>query len=209
MDILTNKLLELCSDPSFEKGEATALIRKLNLNMEIIDTQHPNSRTTFLMEATCNANLAMVRLLLENGADPNFILYEDKPFQRENPFWNLQYNDFGEREKENEVGLIMAQLMLEHGANPNITLDDEDLFSYVCFAVFNNDDTPESWEYRSRFFILLIAYGGSSNYCKPKIISAFDKSNMKQYRFSYIPCNDGYRLAGAIHDQNHNVVATV
>ena len=79
MDILINKLLELCSDPLFEKGEATALIRNINLNKEIVDTQHPNSRTTFLMKATRNANLEMVRLLLENGADPNFILYEDKP----------------------------------------------------------------------------------------------------------------------------------
>ena len=209
MDILINKLLKLCSDPLFEKGEAVALIRNLNLNEEIVDMQHPNSRTTFLMEATRNANLEMVRLLLENGADPNFILYEDKPLWRENPFWDLQYNDFGETEEENEIGLQMAQLMLEYGADPNITLDDGDLFSYVCFAVFNDDDTPELCEYRSRFFILLIAYGGSNSYCKPNIISSFDKSHMNQYRFSYVPCDDGYHLTGAILDQNYNVVATV
>lgn len=209
MDTLNSRLLKLCSDLYFDVEEARLLIDKLNLNIELVDTIHPNSRTTFLMEATRHANIEMVRLLLQNGADPNFILYADKPLWRENPFWDLQYNDFGETEEENEVGLKMAQLMLEHGANPNITLDDEDLFSYVCFAVFNDDDTPELWEYRSRFFILLIAYGGSNSYCNPKIILNFDKSNMKQYRFCCVPCGDGYHLTGEIIDRNHEVVATV
>ena len=133
MDILNNRLLELCSDLCFDKEEAKLLVGKLNLNAELAEPTHPNSRTTFLMEATRHANIEMVRLLLQNGADPNFILYADKPLWRENPFWDLQYNDFGETEEENDVGLEMAQLMLEYGANPNITLDDEDLFSYVAF----------------------------------------------------------------------------
>lgn len=209
MDMLNNRLLELCSDLCFDKEEARLLVGKLNLNVELANPRYSNSRTTFLMEATRYANMEMVRLLLQNGADPNFILYADKPLWRENPFWDLQYNDFGETEEENEVGLKMAQLMLEYGANPNIALDDEDLFSYVCSAVFNDDDTPELWEYRSRFFILLIAYGGSSSYCNPKIILNFDKSNMKQYRFCCVPCDHGYHLTGEIIDRNHDIVATV
>lgn len=209
MDILNNRLLELCSDPCFDKEEARLLAGKLNLNIELANPRYSNSRTTFLMEATRYANIEMVHLLLQNGADPNFILHADKPLWRENPFWDLQYNDFGETEEENEVGLKMAQLMLEYGANPNITLDDGDLFSYVCFAVFNDDDTAELWEYRSRFFILLIAYGGSSSYCNPRIILNFDKSNMKQYHFCYVPCSDRYHLTGEIIDPNHNVVAIV
>lgn len=209
MDILRSRLLELCSDLCFDEEEARSLIGKLNLNTELADPTHPNSRTTYLLEATQYANIEMVRLLLQNGADPNFILYADKPLWRENPFWNLQYNDFGETEEENEVGLKMAQLMLEYGANPNITLDDEDLFSYVCFAVFNDDDTPELWKYRSRFFILLIAYGGSNAYCNPKIILNFDKSYMEQYHFCCVPCGDGYHLTGEIIDRNHDIVAMV
>ncbi|MBE6995395.1 MAG: ankyrin repeat domain-containing protein [Ruminococcaceae bacterium] len=210
MDERKNKLLDLCSDLWFDAEEAKTLVRNLNLNIEIVDPNCPNSRTTFLTQAARHANIKMVRLLLENSADPNLVLYADKPLWRENPFWDLQYNDFGETEAENEVGLKMAQLMLEYGANPNITIDeDEDLFSYVCFAVFNDDDTPDLWEYRSRFLILLIAYGGSTSEYSPQIISDFDKSNMEQYRFRCVPCDDGYHRTGEVVDQNCNVVAKV
>ena len=65
------------------------------------------------------------------------------------------------------------------------------------------------WEYRSRFLILLIAYGGANSYCKPEIIKDFDKSNMAQYRFNLVSAEDGYHLAGEIVDGNGEVFAIV
>lgn len=209
MDDLNGKLLKMCTDSDFNKDQAIEIIQSVELNQELVDPNSTQSRTSFLAVAIQHANLIMVKLLLEHGADPNFIIYEDKPLWRENPFWDLQYNDFGETAEENEVGLQMAQLMLEHGANPNLVLDDEDLFSYVCFAVFNDDDTLELQEYRSRFFILLIAYGGKNDYCKPQIIKEFDKSNMAQYSFLLVPAGDGYHLRGEILDQNYEVIARI
>ena len=150
----------------------------------------------------------MVRLLLENGADPNFILCADKPLYQENPFWDMQY-PVSDDAAENETGLQIAQLMLEYGADPGIIIDEEDLFSYVLSAVFNDDDHKVLCEYRSRFLILLIAYGGANSYCKPEIIKEFDKSNMAQYRFNFVPADDGHHLTGEITDGNGEVFAIV
>lgn len=207
MSGLANELLKMCSDVCFDMYAAEKIIQRVELNQEIIDTQRPNSRTSYLSVATQSANVEMVRLLLQKGANPNFVLYGDKPLWRENPFWDLQYCLFGESAEDSEVGLQMAQIMLDYGANPAIVLEEEDLFSYVYFAVFNNDDTLEQWEYRSRFFILLIAYGGFCNYCTPKIVKEFDKTNMGQYRFRFVACSDGYQITGEIVDYNDEVVA--
>ena len=158
----------------------------------------------------------MAKLLLENGANPNFILHEEKPGWEENAFWDLQYNAYSDDEYEegnyayqsDEKRLKMAQLMLEHGADPCIVVGNEDLFSYVLFAVFN-DDAGHLLHYRSRFFILLIAYGGQNNCCKPKIIKPFDKNNLLKYDFLHVPVGDGYYLTGEIVDENYGVVAEV
>ena len=107
-----------------------------------------------------------------------------------------------------ETRLKIANLLLEYGANPCMIVEDEDLFSYVLYAVFN-DDPGHLLDYRSRFFILLIAYGGKNNYCNPEIIKPFDKSNMLQYKFLHVPVGDGYHLTGAIVDANYEVVAKI
>lgn len=208
MTDLEEKLLVMCTDNNFCKEIAIELIKNVNLNQELPDIDYPESRTSFLTVAVQNKNIDMLRILLESGANPNFVLYEDKPNYRENPFWDLQYNGWGETAEEDEIGLEMAQLMLDYGANPNIFVEDEDLFSWVCCAVFN-DDYDDLWEYRSRFFILLIAYGGKNDYCKPKIYKEFDKANMSQYKFNLVLCADKYHFTGEIVDEKYDVVAEI
>lgn len=203
------ELLSMCADLQFDAVKAAEIAKHIELNQEFPDPGYPSLRTSFLAVARFHANIEMVRILLQCGADPNFILYADKPLYCETPFWDLQYNDYGETEEENEVGLQMAQLMLDYGANPNIVLDDDDLFSYVCSAIFNDDYDTDFFQYHSRFFILLVAYGGSSNYCQPDILKPFDRSNMAQYRFRFVPCGDGYHLTGEIVDENLEVVAKI
>ena len=162
------------------------------------------------MECVTNTNLKMAQLLLEKGANPNMI------FDDENPLWDLQYNDYSDEEYEegnyayqsDEKRLKIAQLMLECGADPCIVVEGEDLFSYVLYAVFN-DDYGQFWKYHCRFFVLLVAYGGKNNYCKPEILKPFDKSNMHQYKFYCVPVGDGYHLTGEIVDENHEVVAKI
>lgn len=201
-------LFRLCAAENFDKETAQKLIDETDISKELIeDERYPGITTTFLSQAAMHINIEMVRLLLENGADPNFILCADKPLYQENPFWDMQY-PVSDDAAENETGLQIAQLMLEYGADPGIVIDEEDLFSYVLFAVFD-DDHEVLREYRRRFLILLIAYGGSNNYCKPEIIKEFDKSNMAQYRFKLVPTGNRYRLTGEIIDGNGEVFAIV
>ena len=202
-------LFRLCSDVNFDKETALSLIKAVDINKELVeDERYLNIKSTFLSRASAYANIEMVRLLLENGADPNFILCADKPLYQENPFWDMQY-PVSDDAAENETGLQIAQLMLEYWADPGIIIDEEDLFSYVLFAVFDDDDHEVLREYRRRFLILLIAYGGSNNYCKPEIIKDFDKSNMAQYRFKLVPTGNRYRFTGEIIDGNGEVFAIV
>ena len=167
-------------------------------------------------------NLKMARLLLENGADPNYVLYADRPGWHENPFWELQYNVYGdefyEESDENkrisdaadEDKLEIARLCLEHGADPCLKLEGEALFSYVLYAVVEGDDDFRLLEYRSRFLILLIAYGGKNEYYQPQILKPFDKNNMKQYEFVRFPVGRyGCVSVDEIVDKNYEVVARI
>ena len=207
MDTLINELLILCTDTHFNINRAEEIARKVNLNQDISDLEYPTLRTSFLTTAIQNDNVEMVRILLQSGADPNYILYEDRPGFRENPFWDLQYSNVKETE---EARFQIAQLMLEYGADSSMVLDDEDLFSYICFSVFNDFDDPFGLDdYRRRFFTLLVAYGGSGEYCKPRIIGKFDKTNMAQYQFRYEICDDGYHLTGNIVNSKNEIVAII
>lgn len=204
-----NKLFGMCKDVNFDKDSAIEIIKKVDLNK---DYKHPNLSNlteTFLLEACTYANIEMVKLLLENGADPNYIICEDEYLWQDNAFWDMQYYISDEPE-EYEMGLEIAQLMLEYGASPSVSVSGEDLFTYVCDMVFNDDHSDDlQLEYRQRFFILLIAYGGSNEYCKPQIIGEFDKTNMAQYHFDHVLCGDYYHMTGEICDKEGNVIATV
>ena len=160
-------LFRLCADENFDKPTAQKLIAETDINKEHIkDERYTGITTTFLPQAAMHINIEMVRLLLENGADPNFILCSDKPLYQENPFWDMQY-PVSDNAAENETGLQIAQLMLDYGASPAIELE-EDLFSYVVSGVFN-DDRDTSWEYLCRFLIMLVAYDASNDYCLKEI----------------------------------------
>ena len=151
-------------------------------------------------------NLAMVELLLKAGANPNLIF---DSFGDECVLWGLQFTGDYEYPNENERRLMISQLLLDYGADPNIILDAEQLFSYVTSEIFNDDFVDEDWQYLSRFYILLIAYGGRDDtYCIPRIVGKFDKANMQQYKFYLVPEKDN-KLSGIIKDGKGDTVAYV
>ncbi len=201
------ELTDMCSDLNFDTNRATELIKEVNIN-QVIDTHKIGDAyypTTLLEAAILNFNISMVKLLLANGANPNFI----DDLNRVDPvLWNLQYPSDSNTEKDNNTQLKITQLLLENDASPLIESERECLFNYVCFATFN-DDYDYIWEYRSRFFILLIAYGGKSEYCTPVILKPFDMKSLDQYRFYLVPCDDGYHLTGKVVDKNDTTIATV
>lgn len=198
---MIQELKKLCCDLQFDRDYALQLLREVDPNTVFSASliQDYTYLATLLSEAAENGNIRMVELLLKNGADPNLIFDDGS----ENVLWNLQYP--GDDLNDNANRLQIAQLMLEHGANPQIVVEDESLFSYVLFTVFN-DDVDDLWKYRVQFFILLVAFGGKSHYCVPKIVKEFDKSNMRQYRFYMIPEGNGL-YSGIIVDTEGNIFA--
>ena len=194
---------KMISNKTFDLEKAETLIEHINVNQEFA-TREYNCKTTILEWASMWANLPMVELLLKHGADPNRFFNHD-----ESTLWNLQYND-GETDEENEQRLLIAQRLLEYGADPLADPDKigKPLLDYVVFAVFNYDDAEDLWNYRSRFLILLVAFGAKSKYCIPRIVGEFDKTNMKQYDFFMVPEGNG-KYSGVITDGQGNDVAYV
>lgn len=183
---MIRKLEAMCRDLNFDEKEALEIIKQIDINQEfetygVIGLSYI---TTFQAEAIDAFNIKMLSLLLENGADPNQVYNKS-----ESTLWYLQYND-GQTEEENEIRLKMAQLLLEYGANPNMNPDNEpeDLFQWVYYALWEDDG--DLWAYRSRFFVLLVAYGGKESYLVPKIVKPLDKTKMEQYRFKFVRKDD-------------------
>lgn len=195
-------LEKMCADNNFDESIALELIKQVDVNDEF-EYSHYGLKTTLLEKAASNSNLKMTILLLNNGADPNKIFNKE-----ECTLWNLQYND-GETVEENEQRLKIAQLLLERGANPNIIPEKngESLFEWVLYTIFN-DSIDDLWGYRSRFFILLVAYGGKTTYCEPEVIKDFDKSDMRQYYFCLMPEANG-KYSGEIRDKNKDTIAYI
>ena len=220
MDDKVKELYYMCRDNDFSIARANELLDEIDVNEPI--HSNPNWEqdiTTFLSEACMYTNLKMARLLLERGADPNYILYADRPGYQENPFWDLQYpvydDEFYNANDENKEiadaadddNLEIARLCLEHGANPCIELEGEDLFSWVFYAVVEDENCFRLLEYRSKFLILLIAYGGKNKYYEYEIIKPFDKNNMKKYEFVRFAPNP-YSV-DEIVDDHYEVVARI
>jgi len=220
VDAKVKELYYMCRNNDFVIAHANELLDEIDVNEPIHnDPDREQHITTFLSEACIYTNLKMARLLLERGADPNYILYSDRRGWQENPFWNLQYpvyeDEFYSASDENKKkadatnddNLEIARLCLEHGADPCIELEGEDLFSHVFYAVVEDEDRFSLLEYRSRFLILLIAYGGKNKYYEYEIIKPFDKNNMKQYEFVRFGSNP-YSV-DEIVDEHYEVVAKI
>lgn len=200
---MIHELEKMISSKTFDAKKAETLIEQIDVNQEYVTGEY-NRKTTLLESASMRANLPMVELLLEHGADPNRLFNGD-----ESTLWNLQYND-GETDEENEQRLLIAQRLLEYGADPLSDPDKigEPLLNYVVYALFNDNDEEDFWNYRSRFLILLVAFGAKSKYCIPRIVGKFDKTNMKQYEFFMVPEENG-KYSGVITDGQGNDVAYI
>lgn len=202
---MIRKLEDMCHDLNFNKMSAVNLIKQVKINQEFErNVKFGFSYTTTLQaEAIDNHNVDMLSLLLENGADPNQIYNHD-----ESELWKLQYTS-DETHEIDEIRLKMAQVLLDYGANPNMNPynDPEDLFEWVWYEVCD-EPYGDSWMYRSRFFILLVAYGGKSKYWTPKILKDFDKLDMKKYRFRFLKEKINDHCAQIV-DDNEEIIAYI
>ena len=190
MNAIINELNSMCWSIKFDADRAVELLKKIDPN-EVYDNLSANGsvyRTTLLGRAIANQNIEMLKILLENGADPNFV---DPEMEADTAFWDLKYPSFSE--SEDKVRLEMMQIMLEYGASPTLVEDENDLLSHVFFEVWSGR-YEDNWEYICKVFVLLVAYGGKSDYCKPEIIKPFNKKKMSQYRLDPQKHEDGYHI---------------
>jgi len=121
--------------------------------------------------------------------------------------WSLQYT--GDYPEDNSIRLQIAEQLLKNGESPIVMSDEEPLLDFVCYKIFNDPLDNEEWEYLRKFMVLLVAYGGHTEYCSPRIIRPFDLDHLSQYRFDIFPEADGYHLSAQIRDEQNNVIAIV
>lgn len=202
---MLRKLEKMCHNLNFDEKEALGLIKSIDITQEFDRDKNLgfSYTTTLQAEAIDNYNIRMLSLLLDSGADPNQVYGNE-----ESELWNLQYNS-GETPETDEIRLQMAQLLLEYGADPNMNTgnEPEDLFEWVWYEICE-EGYDKSWIYRSRFFILLVAYGGKTKNWAPKILKDFDKSDMKKYRLGFLKekTND---YCAVIVDDKEDIVAYI
>lgn len=113
--------------------------------------QSYRDKTTFLFVALFYKNEEVIRLLLENGADPNGRDGDEEP-----PIWDLQYEG-----DDPGYGLRVARLLLEHGADPNIEWCNEGFYYYVDTKPGLDLVTSDAeFDYFNDLCSLLEAFGG-------------------------------------------------
>ena len=198
-------LLRLLQKVPFPKYRAKWLLRRIpDLNEPILDLN--GYSTTYLHEAVTGNNLEAVRLLLDHGADPN---YENIDLIQDCALWDLQYvwDDNGDT---SPVRLEIAKLFFEYGADPNLVSENECLYDWVLFEVFNSPH-EFGWEHRCDFLKLLIIYGGGGRGCypKPEISAPIDKTRIDEYTLQFSRNPDGYHIDGWLVDPDGNRIAKV
>ncbi len=213
MQNLTAELERMCWHTDFNRYEALHIARQLDLNQVFLSSTKRYTfpyKTTFLEEAVESLNIPMVELLLQNGADPNFI---DPKGEADHVFMTMLCRDF-ERKENNYKRLEIIELMLRYGADPNSKDFDDELILDKATDIYSECDGDGaeyacSREYLERFIIMLVAYGGDSRYFPVKILQPLDKSNLGQYKLKKI-LPFGRKVAlGVIVDGEGNTVAYV
>lgn len=204
VDKMLKQLSEMCCDLNFNKEKAIELIRQVDVNQIYNDPKY-SFQTTLLNDAVENYNVEMVKLLLENGADPNKVFADT-----ECVLWDLHYM-CGDNDEEGEKNLLMAHLLLEYGADPMIEPDPQDcnLLSEICFDISEKDSDIRTWEYQCRFLILLVAYGARTDLFQPKLLENFDRKKARTYSLVFLKEKFENYYISEIRDENQNVVAYV
>ncbi len=188
------ELLELVRHSSDAEAIREQVMKIESINEPILDEK--GYSTTYLYEAVGESNLTAVRVLLDNGADPNF---SNTDLFGDCPLWVLQYCDTNYDNPK--IRYQIAKEFFRHGADPNLTPDGEveSLYDYVLFKVFDGDIVGSEFDYLLSFFKLLIAYGGGGKgYRKPILSEEIDKDRIDDYQIELEMCDDNYHIKGYV-----------
>ncbi len=89
---------------------------KENIDELILDNDFVSHVDSFLVQATEDLDIDLMRLLLANGANPNINGWGGL----ESLLHGLAHSYGSERQLKGEIIIETAKLLLEYGANPNI-----------------------------------------------------------------------------------------
>lgn len=196
------ELLEMCRTMTCDPIVAEALLSGIDVNARFSARLSSAYwyRTTLLAEAACAANVEMVQLLLKRGADPNLIP-EEEPI-----LYMLEYPEGEDYPDYDKRRLEIVEILLQNGADPMVKWDSESLLDDVCYEVFNHFISHYHTTYLRRLLLLLILYGGTSDYCYVRQYRPFDLSDTTRYQIFMIETENG-KLLGGIQDDAGEVVA--
>ena len=152
MNDLILKLDALCRNTDFDKSYAEALLRQISVNEEYVSPDY-GEKMIFLCQAARHANVEMVKLLLQFGADVNLVFDDGS----NSALWELQYPDLDNCERDADR-LMIAKLLLDNGADPHIEIEGEDLYYWATQCHIELDDDSITWDYREAYICLLEAY---------------------------------------------------
>ncbi len=139
----------MASHDIFDEEEYLKIIKEIGINRFFPETRKYGN--TLLKIALRFEQEELIKLLLENGADPNQRSLFDDP-----PLWDLMYCD-----DKPEYGLRVARMLLEHGADPNAEWDRETLYNYAdCRVAADLINSQEEFDYNIAFTDLLEEFGG-------------------------------------------------
>jgi len=148
-------------------------------------------------------NYEKILALLQSGVDYPVV----DPLWECPYLWSLQYT--GDDPEDNEIRLQIAEQLLKNGGSAIVEVEGETLLNYVCSRIFNDSMDHGELEYLRKFMVVLIAYGGRTEYCNPQIIRPFDLDHLNKYRFIMYLEPDGYHLSGQIRDDQNRIIAIV
>ena len=201
------ELLTMFKSKSIDREAAEQIVAGIaDLNRPILDLD--GHSTTYLYEAETYNNIDAVRFLLEHGADPNLCMLD---LVNDCPLYDLHFL-WEEMEDDAKSRLDIAKLFFEYGADPDLWYEYETLYDHVVWEVFNDWLTPHDWSYISRFFLILIAYGGGngkSYYKKANLSEPIDRSRIDEYELKLFKCEDGYHLEGHLFNPEGMDIGTV
>lgn len=193
-----DEMLALIEHRPFDTKRANVLLQSID-DLEQVISDKNGYKTTLLAEAVDSNNLDAVQLLLEHGADPNYVSPD-----YDCAFWELQYGL--EDEDEDRTRYEIAKLFLSHRADPNLLLEGETIFDYVTYKVYNEIGELD-WPYLVSFYKLLVLYGGGGHgYGTPGISEPIDLSRADDYQIRFCREEDGYHISGFLLNPDGKII---
>jgi len=203
------EIIDMIENGHFDLPRAKELLCGEDLNKPIripIPGCNLSYSTTYLCEAVSSNNLPAVAFLLDNGADPNLYIPD---IDERSALWELQYI---EPEQDWKIRYEIAKLFFSHGADPDLTSDNEALYDYVCFKVFNEDPNDKNdWENLRHLFLLLVIYGSNRKATgyERAVLKDIDLSRIDEYDIVISPYLNTHKLIGKLIDGNRNEIAII